>query len=129
MADLLKQAGYATGRSGSGGWAERARRGLHGIPPRLRRVLRLLRPAPGALLCADLHRNAEKVPLPNRVREEPRSPGAGPAVVRGRYSHDAIAEEALDFLERHQRERFFLYLPFTIPHAELQAPDDAYARM
>src|SRR5260221_401460 len=73
-----------------------------------------------------LHRNGEKVPLPNRVREEPRSPGAGPAVVRGRYSHDAIAEEALAFLDRHRGEPFFLYLPFTIPHAELQAPDDAY---
>jgi arylsulfatase A-like enzyme len=74
-----------------------------------------------------LHRNAEKVALPNRVREEPRSPGAGPAVVRGRYSQEAIAEEAFAFLDRHHREPFFLYLPFTIPHAELQAPDDAYA--
>jgi energy-coupling factor transporter ATP-binding protein EcfA2 len=70
-----------------------------------------------------LHRDGEKVPLPNRVREEPRSPGAGPAVVRGRYSHDAIAEEALAFLDRHRREPFFLYVPVTIPHAELQAPD------
>ena len=60
------------------------------------------------------------------MREEPRSPGAGPAVVRGRYSQDAIAEEALAFLQRHRGEPFFLYLPFTIPHAELQAPDDAY---
>jgi arylsulfatase A-like enzyme len=73
-----------------------------------------------------LHRNAERVPLPNRVREEPRSPGAGPAVVRGHYSHDVIMDEALSFLERNRGRRFFLYLPVTIPHAELQAPDDAY---
>jgi len=74
-----------------------------------------------------LHRDGEKVELPNRVREEPRSPGAGPALVRGRYSHDAIAEEALAFLDRHREGPFFLYVPVTIPHAELQAPDDAYA--
>jgi arylsulfatase A len=61
------------------------------------------------------------------VRAEPRSPGAGPAVVRGRYSHDAIADEALAFIERHRARPFFLYLPFTIPHAELEAPRDALA--
>ena len=41
--------------------------------------------------------------------------------MRGRYSHDAIVDEAMAFIGRHQRERFFLYLPVTIPHAELQA--------
>ncbi|AHG89762.1 sulfatase [Gemmatirosa kalamazoonensis] len=74
-----------------------------------------------------LWRGATRVPLPNTVHAEQRSPGAGPAIVRGRYSHDVIAEEALGFITRHRSERFFLYLPVTIPHAELQAPPDAYA--
>jgi arylsulfatase A-like enzyme len=72
-----------------------------------------------------LFRGEERVRLPNRVRDAPNHPGAGPALVRGLYSHDAIADEALDFIERHRSEPFFLYVPFTIPHAELQAPDSA----
>jgi arylsulfatase A-like enzyme len=128
VADLLKQAGYATGMFGKwglGGVDTEGTPSRHGFDEFFgyydQRRAHFYYPE-------YLHRNAEKVALPNRVREEPRSPGAGPAVVRGRYSHDAIAEEALAFLDRHQRERFFLYLPFTIPHAELQAPDDAYAQ-
>ena len=127
VADLLKQAGYATGAFGKWGLGGAGTEGTpmrHGFDEFFgyydQRRAHFYYPE-------YLHRNAEKVLLPNRVREEPRSPGAGPAVVRGRYSQDAIAEEALAFLERHHRERFFLYLPFTIPHAELQAPDDAYA--
>ena len=39
------------------------------------------------------------------------------------YSHDLFAEEALKFIRRHQEEPFFLYVPFTIPHAKFQVPD------
>jgi arylsulfatase A len=126
VADLLQQAGYATGMFGKWGLGGPDTDGTpmrHGFDEFFgyydQRRAHFYYPE-------YLHRNAEKVPLPNRVREEPRSPGAGPAVVRGTYSHDAITAEALAFLDRHHRQRFFLYLPFTIPHAELQAPDDAY---
>ena len=44
---------------------------------------------------------------------------------RGQYSHDLIAAEALEFIKRHQDGPFFLYLPFTIPHAELLVPEDS----
>jgi arylsulfatase A len=127
VADVLKQAGYTTGAFGKWGLGGVDTEGTpmrHGFDEFFgyydQRRAHFYYPE-------HLHRNAERVPLPNQVREEPRSPGAGPAVVRGRYSHDAIAEEALAFLERHHREPFFLYVPVTIPHAELQAPDDAYA--
>lgn len=43
------------------------------------------------------------------------------------YSHDLIAQEALDFIRENQDRPFFLYLPFTIPHLALQVPDDALA--
>jgi arylsulfatase A-like enzyme len=33
------------------------------------------------------------------------------------YSTDLFTEEALSFLDRHQHEPFFLYLPYTLPHA------------
>ncbi|MEI6948418.1 arylsulfatase [Paraflavisolibacter sp. H34] len=40
-----------------------------------------------------------------------------------RYAHDLIAGHALDFLQENRNKPFFLYLPFTIPHAELRLPD------
>ncbi len=46
----------------------------------------------------------------------------------GVYSHDLIHKMALDFIERHQDEPFFLFLPYMIPHAELLVPDDSLLR-
>jgi arylsulfatase A-like enzyme len=127
IADVLHSAGYVTGAFGKWGLGSVKNEGSplrHGFDEFFgyydQRRAHFYYPE-------FLDRNAERVPLPNRVREEPRSPGAGPAIVRGRYSHDAIMDEALAFLERNRGRRFFLYLPVTIPHAELQAPEDAYA--
>jgi arylsulfatase A len=39
------------------------------------------------------------------------------------YSHDLMAEEALEFVRRHKSQPFFLYLAFTIPHAKMQVPE------
>jgi arylsulfatase A len=44
-------------------------------------------------------------------------------IKRDGYLTDLIAEEAYDFLRR-ARQPFFLYVPFTAPHAPFQAPDD-----
>lgn len=33
------------------------------------------------------------------------------------HTQDLFAARALDFIQRHRREPFFLYLPFTLPHA------------
>jgi len=44
------------------------------------------------------------------------------------YSHDLFVEEALRWVRDNREKTFFLYLPFTIPHAKLQVPDPgAYA--
>lgn len=43
----------------------------------------------------------------------------------GTYSHDVIHEQALEFLDANQNRSFFLYLPYTIPHAELLVPEDS----
>lgn len=44
---------------------------------------------------------------------------------REQYSHDLIVNESLDFIKRHKDDPFFLYLPWTIPHAEMLVPEDS----
>lgn len=41
------------------------------------------------------------------------------------YSHDMFTNFALDFVRRHKDKPFFLYLPFTIPHAKYEIPSTA----
>jgi arylsulfatase A len=43
------------------------------------------------------------------------------------YTHDEITARALAFLRAHRNERFFLYVPFTIPHTELLVPEESFA--
>ncbi|MCF8224272.1 MAG: arylsulfatase [Bacteroidales bacterium] len=44
------------------------------------------------------------------------------------YSFDLIHQRAMQFLEVNKDTSFFLYLPYTIPHAELIVPDDSIFR-
>ncbi|HUR59022.1 MAG TPA: arylsulfatase [Opitutaceae bacterium] len=53
-----------------------------------------------------LWRNDEVVPLDGKT-----------------YSHDLMANEALEFVRRSKDQSFFLFLAFTIPHQKLQVPD------
>jgi arylsulfatase A-like enzyme len=39
------------------------------------------------------------------------------------FTQELFMNEALDFLDRHRDDPFFLYLPFTLVHAELAAPE------
>lgn len=41
---------------------------------------------------------------------------------QGKYTHDLFVEEALDYVEKHKNEPFYLYLSLTIPHLELTVP-------
>ena len=71
-----------------------------------------------------LWRNEDQVRLKNVVPRETggRKPGlAGVASKRVEYSHDLFAREALQFVEEHRNGPFFLYLAFTIPHANNEA--------
>jgi arylsulfatase A len=74
-----------------------------------------------------LWRNEERVPLPNETREAENTVDAGWAITKGEHSHDRIASEALSFIDRHRAEPFFLYLAITLPHADIDAPADAFA--
>ncbi|UCH64009.1 MAG: arylsulfatase [Fidelibacterota bacterium] len=118
VARLMKEAGYATaliGKWGLGG------PGSTGIPNRQgfdyffgylgQRHAHNYYPE-------FLFRDEERIPLEgNRVPEPRRPDGAGFAVERAQYSHDLLAREALEFVERNRDNPFFLYLALTIPHA------------
>ncbi len=41
------------------------------------------------------------------------------------YSMDLMAEEALWFIRENKDRPFFLYLPFPVPHAAIQVPEDS----
>ena len=64
-----------------------------------------------------LWRNNEKVMLEGNVT----------ATKQGKYAHDLIAQEALQYVEKASKEiePFFLYLAFTIPHLELTVPEES----
>lgn len=41
------------------------------------------------------------------------------------YSMDLLLKEAIDFIRANQKNPFFLFLAFTVPHAAIQVPEDS----
>ena len=120
VADVLKQAGYATGFVGKWGIGHE---GSDGIPTR--------QGFDSFFGYLDQHhahnfyptflvRDGERVSLPNVVPKEGKY-GQGVASEKVAYSHDLFTEEALAFLEREKDGPFFLCLTWTIPHANNEA--------
>ncbi len=81
-----------------------------------------------------LWRNTEKHVLANeyffphqRLPEDadPHDPASYAPYSGSEYSMDLMAEEALAFIADNQNHPFFLYLPFPVPHAALQVPDES----
>jgi arylsulfatase A-like enzyme/glycerophosphoryl diester phosphodiesterase len=68
---------------------------------------------------AYLYENGKKVLIPENENEGKKT-----------YSHDLFHEKTLKFLnDRKDKEPFFLYLPYTIPHGEHVIPDNTlYAK-
>jgi arylsulfatase A-like enzyme len=48
--------------------------------------------------------------------------------VNNDYVNDLFTKEAAAFLERSDARPFFVYLNYTVPHAELRVPDDSLAQ-
>lgn len=46
---------------------------------------------------------------------------------RGAYAHDLMSSRAFDFIRRSKDRPFFLYLAYTLPHAEILVPEDSLA--
>ncbi|MEM7375310.1 MAG: arylsulfatase [Bacteroidota bacterium] len=117
MAEMLKEAGYATGGFGKWGLGNP---GTTGTPytQGFDLFYGYLDQVHAHSYYTDfLMRNADTIPIPENANGQ-----------REVYSHDLIAEEALRFIRDHQSEPFFLYLPYTPPHGKYEVPDNsAYA--
>jgi arylsulfatase A-like enzyme len=112
IADRLKAAGYVTGMVGKWhlGESEPMRPYNRGFAETL------WHPNGGALFP-----NKKTGYINNLYR------GADPVQV-AEYSTDAFGREATAFVERHQREPFFLYLAFVPPHWPMEAKPEHLAR-
>ena len=49
----------------------------------------------------------------------------GNAEFRTHYSHDEFTREALTFIQGNQENPFFLYVPYTLVHVDLDVPNDS----
>ncbi len=115
VAEVLQQAGYATG--GFGKWGL----GIEGSPGVA--IQQGFDTWVGQYSQVHAHfyypyflwKNDERLPLPENE-----------GLKQGRYAHDVIHEHALEFIERHAKagRPFFAYLPYIIPHVELVVPEE-----
>lgn len=69
-----------------------------------------------------LWRNESIVKLSNVLSKDPAFKG-NVSETKADYTHDLLADDALKFVRGHRHEPFFLYLAFTIPHANDEARD------
>ena len=115
VAEVLRLAGYATAAIGKWGLGEE---GSSGTPLRqgFDHFFGYLNQANAhRFYPAFLYRGAERVAFPGNPEQ------------RTHYSHDLMTEEALAFIERNRERPFFLYLAYTVPHADLDVPEDTLA--
>jgi arylsulfatase A-like enzyme len=120
VAELLKQAGYTTAVIGKWGLGEEDTPG-HPNRQGFDYFFGYLNQTHAHNYYPEfLWRNFEQVRLRNvllRQGHPYEEIGAGVAVKKVDYSHDVFTAEALRFIEQNRNRRFFLYLAYTIPHA------------
>jgi len=120
VAKVLKEAGYATGLAGKWGLGHE---GSLGVPTK-----QGFDSFFGYLDQGHAHnywptflvRNEERVKLKNVVPNEGKD-GQGVASEKVEYSDDLIHREGLSFIEKNREKPFFLYLAYTLPHANNEA--------
>jgi len=106
VAEVLKGAGYATGIIGKWGLGEPRTSGI----PNEKGFDEWF----GYLNQRHAHNYYPEYLWRNREKETIKENLGGK---KGAYSHDLFTAEAMRFVERHAAEPFFLYLAYTIPHA------------
>ncbi len=117
VAEVCKKAGYATGLFGKWGLGDAD---TTGAPMRkgFDQSFGFLDQTHAHNYYPDhLWRNGERVPLGNVVAH-------GVATKRVEYAPDLLIEAALDFMEKHRDEPFFLYFATTLPHANNEAKSE-----
>ncbi len=122
VAELLKQAGYTNALIGKWGLGHE---GSTGVPTKKGFDYFF-----GYLDQSHAHnyypifllRNEQRVPLDNVV-PNPGRYDTGVATVRKQYSHDLFTQEALAWVKASKQGPFFLYLAYTIPHANGEAKE------
>ncbi len=114
IAEVLKQAGYATGGFGKWGLGVEGSPG-HPLEQGFDVFVGYLNQVHGHFYypfwLTDGH---GKLMLPENEGHQ-----------RKRYAHDEIVGRAMDFIRANKDQPFFCYLPVTIPHVELAVPDES----
>jgi len=114
VAEVFKQAGYATGIVGKWGLGEP---GTTGIPNKqgFDFWFGYLNQKRAHTYYPDyIWRNETKYHLPGNLDKR-----------NEQWTHSLMTAEALAFVERNKSRPFFLYLPYTIPHGDYQIPSNA----
>jgi arylsulfatase A-like enzyme len=128
VAKVLKDAGYSTGLIGKWGLGlmkEGAPDAEQGLPRRqgFDYFYGYLTHGHAHNYYPDfLWRNESKAPLANVLSKNPEYKGLV-AEKKVDYAHDFLANDSLKFVREHKDQPFFLYLAFTIPHANDEAGD------
>ncbi len=116
VAEVLKRAGYATGLVGKWGLGDSGTSGApnaKGFDEFFGYIDQYLA---HNYYPDKLWRNSTEVPVEGNVLEAPNV-----CKTCTTYSHDLFTKEALEFIERHKDGPFFLYLAYTLPHANNEA--------
>jgi arylsulfatase A-like enzyme len=111
VAEVLRRAGYATGIIGKWGLGEPDTTGLPNRQGFDEWFGFLNQHHAHAYYPEYLWKNEQKYPLEGNVAPN------NVTTRKAQYAPDLFTREALDFLSRHQKEPFFLYLAYTLPHA------------
>jgi len=112
VAEVLKGAGYVTGMTGKWGLGEPGTTGVPSLQG-FDHWLGFLNQRRAHSYYPDyLWKGDEKFPLPGNEG------GA-----RGQWVHDLFTDFALDFIRAQAGGRFFLYVPYTVPHDKFEIPD------
>lgn len=114
VAEVLKKAGYVTGITGKWGLGEPETEGIPNKQGFDEWFGYLNQNHAHSYYPPYLWKNQEKFILEKNQDGQ-----------KGTYTHDLFTDFALDFIKKHKDTTFFLYLPYTIPHAEYAIPDTA----
>ena len=111
VAEVVKQAGYVTGITGKWGLGEPQTTGVPNRQGFDEWLGYLNQRNAHSYYPPYLWHNEEKQILEKNANGQ-----------RKQYSHDLFTDFALNFIRRHKNRPFFLYLPYTVPHAKYEIP-------